>query len=329
MADRIVLTDGGPGTNHDVRDPKVWFDAEARLYRMVLGASVDGDPAILLHSSPDGESWSFTSVLYRAPPRFREGGARCAECPDFFKVDGHWVLVAGFVGFTEPETKRHNLIYAISGTFADGVFTPYSDELQELDFGTDFYAMQSFADGDRQLALAWLFNWEFRKPAGSSYSGEMSLPRILGVDANRRLTMRPEPRYQALRAAPLKVENGDVRLANPDDPVELALSGDLAGLIIRLTSSTGGEVEIAEAGGRLFVRAPEDDGRIIYRSAPLALTGLTIFFDRGVVEIFANEGAVCGTRRSYGAIDAARLTVTAPGVHRVEAWRLASGWDGQ
>ena len=83
---------------HDVRDPKVWYDDEAGLYRMVLGSAVDGDPAIVLHSSLDGHAWSFTAVLYRAPPQFRAGGARCVECPDFFRLGDHWVLIAGFVG---------------------------------------------------------------------------------------------------------------------------------------------------------------------------------------------------------------------------------------
>jgi beta-fructofuranosidase len=326
VANRLVLSEGAPGTKHDSRDPKVWFDAEAHLYRMVLGASIEGDPAILLHSSTDGLSWSFTSVLYRAPAHFRQGGARCAECPDFFEVDDHWVLIAGFVGYAEAETRRHNLIYAITGSFADGVFTPYSDALQELDFGTDFYAMQSFRDGGRQLALAWLFNWEFRKPPGSTYSGEMSLPRVLGVDAERRLTMLPEPGYRRLRADEIVIDKGAARLDPMRDPIELELGGNLAGLVICIAASNGGEVEIAERDGRLHMRAPEDDGTILYRSAGLELSDLRLFVDAGVIELFANAGAVCGTRRSYAATDVARLTVSAPGPFRARAWRLRSVW---
>jgi sucrose-6-phosphate hydrolase SacC (GH32 family) len=65
-------------------------------------------------------------------------------------------------------------------------------ELQLLDFGTDYYAMQSFEAGGRQIAFAWLFNWEYRKPEGSAYSGEMSLPRVLSLSEDRkRLRMLP------------------------------------------------------------------------------------------------------------------------------------------
>lgn len=325
---QVVLTAGGPGTAHDVRDPKVWFDEDAGLYRMVLGAAVDGDPAILLHNSHDGFTWEFDSVLYRAPKRFREGGARCAECPDFFRLDGHWVLVAGFVGYTEAETGRHNLLYAIVGAFEDGVFKPHSDELQELDFGTDYYAMQSFWDGERQLAVAWLFNWEFRKPEGSAYSGEMSLPRLLSIKSSK-LLMQPEPGYRRWRDSSLAVGAESVTMPPNGEAIELSLSGDLSGLCVRGQSYNGAEFELEERDGHLHLRVPEDaQGSITYRSASLSLTQVTLFYDRGVLEVFANSGEVCGTRRTYklGAL-ASLLVKTKSGAIAAEAWSLNSVWQ--
>ena len=327
VVNRVVQTEGGPGTAHDVRDPKVWYDDEAGLYRMVLGAAVDGDPAILLHSSFDGHAWTFTSVLYRAPSRFRAGGARSAECPDFFRLGEHWVLIAGFVGYTESETGRHNLLYASIGTYSNGAFTPYSDDLQELDFGTDYYAMQSFWDGERQLALAWLFNWEFRKPAGSAYSGEMSLPRILSVNADRQLTMRPEPGYKILRSERL-VEKGELlSIPNRQDAVELDLRGDLTGLHIVGRSSIGTSFSLRHEGAALRIEVPEDlGGTIIYRSEDVALKSVHLFFDRGVIEIFANDGSVCGTRRTYQMDDLSELEVRANSIETVDVWQLSSAW---
>ncbi|MFB2605209.1 glycoside hydrolase family 32 protein, partial [Rhizobium phaseoli] len=58
-ANRFVLVDGPPGSAHDFRDPKVWYDAERRVYRMVLGAAIDGDPTVLLYGSDDGADWKF------------------------------------------------------------------------------------------------------------------------------------------------------------------------------------------------------------------------------------------------------------------------------
>ncbi len=329
VANELVLECTPPGVSHDFRDPKVWFDESAACYRMVLGSAVDGDPAILLYNSNDGNQWSFASVLYRAPAKFREGGARCAECPDFFVVDGHWVLVAGFVGYTEAETGRHNLLYAATGDFREGAFVPYSDELQELDFGTDYYAMQSFWDGQRQLAFAWLFNWEFRKPEGSAYSGEMSLPRVLKVDAGKHLIMQPEAGYKRLRQKRLDRPTENRIIASLSDAVELSLRGTLVDVAIEGVAANGSSFLLKTEGGKLVVSLPEDDGHIVYRSGNVDLRDLTLFFDRGVLEIFANDGLICGTRRTYRMTDLVSIEVR-PGadttIAHLEAWSLRSAW---
>lgn len=328
-ASRHVLEYGPPGSAHDFRDPKVWYDVERGAYRMILGAAIDENPAVLLYHSQDGLDWTFLSVLYQAPEHFRKHGARCVECPDFLEIDGHWVLVMGFVGFTDPETGRHNLLYAATGTFADDAFRPYASELQELDFGTDYYAMQSFEAGDRQLALAWLFNWEFRKPAGSVYSGEMSLPRVLGIDDARRLTMLPEKGYQSLRLQAIEQSAPDRFRPEDGAPVELALRGELNGIRIVGKGPDGAEFVVAHDGGRLVVSVAEDKGDIVYRSAPLDLCQIAIFFDHGVLEIFANDGAVCGTRRSYGIVALQSIEIAGSadiGIATCEAWNYRSAW---
>lgn len=330
IANQLVLDRAPAAASHDFRDPKVWYDEDAGHYRMVLGSAIDGDPAILLYNSDDGDTWEYSSVLYRAPARFREGGARCAECPDFFVVDGNWVLVAGFVGYTEAETGRHNLLYAVTGDFRDGVFSPHSDGLQELDFGTDYYAMQSFWDGQRQLAFAWLFNWEFRRPEGSAYSGEMSLPRVLTVGEDRLLRMQPEAGYRKLRQKRLDRPTDDRILTSLSNAVELSVRGQLNDLVIEGVASNGNTFEVRSEGNRLLVAVPEDNGSIVYRSSELDLKDLTLFFDRGVVEIFANGGTVCGTRRSYKLIDLRSIEVKSGAntkIDRLEAWSLRSAWE--
>jgi beta-fructofuranosidase len=296
---------------------------------MVLGAAIDGDPAVLLYGSEDGNDWQFLSVLYRAPEHFRRHGARCVECPDFFELDGRFVLVMGFVGYTEPATGRHNLLYAQVGNFADDRFKPLSEELQELDFGTDFYAMQSFRAKERQIAFAWLFNWEFRKPAGSPYSGELSLPRVLGLDAQSHLTMMPEEGYQRLRSRALTQTAPYQFACEPDRPIELSLAGNLDGIQIIGLSIGRESFRLTHISGRLELTVAEDTGDIRYRSAPLTLEQLTLFFDRGVVEVFANGGAVCGTRRTYKIAGLTSLELApADGIHieTCEAWSYNSAW---
>lgn len=325
VASALVLADGPAGAAHDIRDPKVWYDDRAGHYRMVLGSAIGGDPAILLYNSVDGDNWDFASVLYRAQPEFRYGGARSAECPDFFEIGGHWVLVVSFVGYTEAETGRHNILYAAVGSFEGGVFTPYSDQVQELDFGTDYYAMQSFWDGERQLALAWLFNWEIRKPAGSVYSGELSLPRVLMLDQHRRLLMNPEAGIATLRTRRLEPAGGGY-LPAEGCAVEIWLTGQLDDLTLVGTSASGEAFTLKYGGGRLALELPEDDGTISYRTMCSELTDLRLFFDRGVIELFANGGLICGTRRSYRIIDLASLCTVTTGPASIDVWEYKSAW---
>lgn len=86
---------------------------------------------------------------------------------------------------------------------------------------------------------------------------------------------------------------------------------------------------IAHVSGRLVISVAEDAGEIEYRSTPLSLGNLTLFFDRGVLEIFANDGAVCGTRRTYKNTALIRLEVTPSDATRIEvceAWSYNSVW---
>jgi beta-fructofuranosidase len=298
------------GVEHDFRDPKVWWDEAAGAYRMVLGAALHGDPAVLLYGAANLHDWTYLGPLYRAPAQYRERGARAVECPDFFPLDGKWVMVMSFVGYTEPASGRHNLLYALVGEFRDDRFEPDSDELQLLDFGTDFYAMQSFAAEGRQLAIAWLFNWEYRKPSGSPYSGEMSLPRELRLDRAGRLCMLPVVELDIAWPAKAVPEAPDGAFALDDAPFELELTGELEGTQIVATQAGAPSFEVLITDGRLAIRLPQDDGRIVYEAPLGAARDLRIFHDRGIIEVFADHGATCGTRRNYSNVAPDRVEVS-------------------
>lgn len=295
------------GVYHDFRDPKVWWDDTAGAYRMVLGAALEGDPAVLLYGSENLIDWTYVGPLYRAPDHFRKEGARAVECPDFFKLKDKWVLVMGFVGHTDPETGRHNLLYALVGDFVEDQFIPDSSNLQLLDFGTDFYAMQSFEADGRQIAIAWLFNWEYRKPPGSPYSGEMSLPRELSLSDDGLLCMTPVAELDAAWPADALKPESETDLK--DAPFDLQLTGSLEGTTIRASQLGSLSFEISVSENILRVTLPQDDGSIRYHADVTGARDLRVFHDRGVLEIFAKNGAICGTRRSYQLIAPDKLDI--------------------
>lgn len=319
---RIVLEQRPPGVEHDFRDPKVWWDKAAGAYRMVLGASILGDPAVLLYGSEDLSNWNYLGPLYRAPSIYAAQGARAVECPDFFPIDGKWVLIMGFVGHHDPKSGRHNLLYGLVGDFVDDRFKADTEAMQLLDFGSDFYAMQSFSTGGRQIALAWVFNWESRKPAGSPYSGELSLPRELSLDARKRICMRPTDEVSAaLTSLPL-APSEPCKYVLSDALIDVRLNGLLDGTKITATQAGQLSFSIAVEGSQVWVHLPQDDGSIRYAALLSETTDLRVIHDKGIVEIFADGGAVCGTRRNYVNIRPDQLVIRSSARVDVLAARL-------
>jgi beta-fructofuranosidase len=138
--------------------------------------------------------------------------------------------------------------------------------------------------------------------------------------------MNPEAGIAALRTRRLDPANG--RYAPADGcAVEMSISGQLNGLILVGTSTSGETVRLTHGGDGLILELSEDDGRISYRTRCSELTDIRLFFDRGVIELFANGGLICGTRRSYRVVDFASLWTSAEGAASIEAWEYSSAWS--
>lgn len=173
----------------DFRDPKVFLH-EGRLY-MVLGGSNGTDNVVFLYEGSDVFHWKQKSVLYEIPSIV----GRMPECPDFFPLGDKWVLTCSPMYY---EALGHTAA-AIVGTmdFASGRFT--AESFQAVDYGTDFYASQSFlaADGVTRLAVAWNGEWPwmtffsgYGETAHEGWRGLMSAPRRLTLEDGR-LTAYP------------------------------------------------------------------------------------------------------------------------------------------
>ncbi|WP_053240022.1 GH32 C-terminal domain-containing protein [Pleomorphomonas koreensis] len=318
-----IIEERPKGVYHDFRDPKVWWDDAAGGYRMVLGASLDGDPAVLLYGSVDLSEWTYLGPLYRAPKEYAEAGARAIECPDFFPLNGKWILLMGFVGLTEASTGRHNLLYALVGNFVNDAFIPESVELQVLDFGTDFYALQSFRAEDRQIAFAWLFNWEYRKTAVSPYSGELSLPRQLCLDERNRLSMRIAEEFETAVRKEILTPDRDDGYAIGKYPFEARLSGPLEGTTIKASDANRLSFELTVRDGMISVRLEQDDGSIRYAARLDTADDIRVIYDAGIVEVFADGGRVCGTRRSYANTSPDHIRISSLAKVTVSALHLA------
>ena len=135
------------GLTCHVRDPKV-FAYEGRYY-MVLGArTLEDKGEVLVLESTDKLRWTHINTLTTPEPF-----GYMWECPDLFCLDGQWYLAVSPQGID------------CQNVYGCGWFAIYGDwrgdctlsEFHELDAGFDYYAPQSFVDGNgRRIQISWM-----------------------------------------------------------------------------------------------------------------------------------------------------------------------------
>jgi beta-fructofuranosidase len=268
------------------RDPCVW--REGATWWMAVGSGTkDKTGAVLLYKAakPTGDDadWTYAGPLFtekgngKATPDTVDAGTMF-ECPDFFALDGHHVLLYS--------TERK--VYWLTGTLDQATmrFTPQQRGL--LDSGA-YYAPKSFA-GPRQERILWGWIPE-RRPkeeyVAAGWSGVMSLPRVLHVDTSGRLTMRVAPQVDKLAGAMKAIGTG-ANLPGLQAKIEAKLA-DGGALVLRMGDAE--VLSLTRRGSALLVGETATD-------LPQPDAALTLYVDASVVEIFAGDQAA-HTARVY------------------------------
>ena len=183
----------------DFRDPKM-YKREDGSYDCVVGnRGADGSGQILLYTSPDGFQWNFKKVLTANHSRF----GSMWECPDFFRLDGKWVLLTSPQDMLPQGFEYHNGngTLCLIGDYDQETDTFTEEHNQSIDYGIDFYAPQTVETPDgRRVMIGWMQNWDacgIRTPQ-ELWSGQMSLPRELSIQ-NGRLYQRPVRELETIR----------------------------------------------------------------------------------------------------------------------------------
>ena len=202
----------------DFRDPKLWKEADGTFRCVVGNRPADGSGQILYYSSSDGFHWKFESVLAENKNRF----GLMWECPDFFALDGKYVLLTSPQDMLPSGFEYHNGngTLCLIGGFDEQGKTFQEERNQAIDYGIDFYAPQTLLTPDgRRLMIAWMQNWDTLSIASlkAPWFGQMTVPRELSVK-NGRLYQWPVRELNALR-------RGRVSYQNLDFEGELILEG--------------------------------------------------------------------------------------------------------
>lgn len=240
------------GVVTDFRDHCLERDGEG--WRMLVGAGIDDRGAVIGLKGRDLEHWSQPWVY--ADTQTCPIPGVVYECPDSFEVDGHRILVISSI-----EAPDDSTVYWSLGSEIEDCFT--SEQAERFDLGSGlFYAPQSYvAEDGRRLMFGWLRLHLTPRLEGRDWIGAMSLPLEVNADEEG-LRVRPAREVDAARGEQLG--EGDDQLDDLGDVFELEVSA--------------GEGPVTLTGGE--------------RSLELDLSGfngeLQLFFDRGIVEVFAD-----------------------------------------
>ncbi len=333
------------------RDHAVWRDDG---WHQVIGSGIRGVGGTALHyTSPDLIRWRYRGQLLTGDAELT--GAMW-ECPDFFPLGDQYVLmVSAHPGATA-------VVYWV-GPYAAGAYD--GAYRGRVDMGTCFYAPQSMGD-DKGRRLMWGWLREGRPSAAqqaAGWSGTLSLPRVLDLDAAGRLRSVPGPELRALRGRRHTVGSLDL---NGDQSHTLAgVTGGSLEIVAEFAPSATGKVGLgvfcspdgAEqtqitynfVNDRLELDCQDSSldlttdrgvsGGPLFRDANAPLR-LHVFLDGSVIEVFAN-GRAAATRVYPTRPDSVGVTVfgseprgselyDTPADLRLtslEAWEMGAIWD--
>ena len=220
-----ILSKAPNGINpHDFRDPKVWKQGE--LFYMVTGVTdgvsnliepsnydINGFGKVCLHRSTDLKNWEFVNYLVESKGEL----GTMLECPNFFPLDGKWVLLYSPMGLLERQ-----VIY-LTGDFDEVTGKFHWTTMGSVDWGFDYYAPQHFQDNQgRNLIMAWIGSWPFMPWCRGEYDttdlgwyGGISIPRQINLCSDGKLRSQPIQEFETLRNSPRLYDQKVIEENNP------------------------------------------------------------------------------------------------------------------
>lgn len=303
----------------DFRDPKVFWYAPAKKWIMLT--VLPQEHKVLFYSSPNLKQWTYLSEFGPA------GDVNDIwECPDLVRVpvkkdstQYKWVLI---------NSQQTTMQYFI-GEF-DGVnFRNDNPEgkIYRPDYGPDYYAGVTYnhlPSKHAPVLLGWANNWKYAQDIPTyPWKSAMALPRELSVvNENNEwiLLQKPAASLLSLRGKRTEWKDLDVK-----DLVRLPLKGQQLEIEAEFTPAPENTTAIRLAVGdsnmivigynaaeqKLFVDRsgfnnksfhPEYTSRSKYEAFLEPQKGkisLHIYFDKSIIEVFANDGRVVMTTEIF------------------------------
>lgn len=196
----------------DWRDPFVFYDEEAKIWRMLITARRDSGPlrrrgVIAQQTSTDLQSWEPAPTFWD-PKRYV-----ALECPEVFAWGDWWYLV--YSEFSDKFTTRYRMSRSVNGPW----IVPSHDSID----GRAFYAAKSAARDGRRLFFGWIPSREDSHDDGAwQWAGTLSVLEATQLEDGT-LAFHPTPELRQTFGGVLENLAPGTVLSAPDS-YQLALT---------------------------------------------------------------------------------------------------------
>ncbi len=192
-----VISHQPEGYTSHFRDPKV-FSHNDKYYAIIGAQTNDEFGKLLLYQTTDIVNWHYLGEIKTKLNQF----GYMWECPDYFELDGHDVIMFCPQGIESEEDKYQN-IYQSGYLIGDLNFETLNfdhEAFLELDKGFDFYAPQTFlGEKGQRILIGWMGLPDTTYPTDDEgWAHCLTLPRVLNIE-NGKLKQRPIKSLEKLR----------------------------------------------------------------------------------------------------------------------------------
>lgn len=282
-----------------VRDPKVY--TQDGVDYMVLGARTkesEGQVEVFRSEDDSLKHWKHASTI-----RPKDDFGYMWECPDLFDLDGHLLLITCPQGVRQDGIHYENLYQ--NGWFEvgrdldhDQVVWPFT----ELDYGSDFYAPQTFEDEKgRRILIGWMAipEVDYTNPTvEKGWQHALTLPRVL-TWKNGQIYQQPIEEIEALREEEIQIGlPANICMELPSSQIELDLQAPEGDFTIRLRKDCTLSYE-KDSGLFTLDLGESGSGRSARHCEIQDLRRIQIYSDTTSLEIFLNDGARSFSTRIY------------------------------
>jgi len=306
------------GISNDLRDPYV-FKGPDGLWKMVLGSRSSEGGIVLLYETHDKDAATGWTYVGQIASFSNYGAVGVAECPCMLPLkDDLWAMPLSLICYDRP-TRRRNLSLVLIGRFDGKIFTKLHES--ELDYGPDFYAFQGNIDEDgSSFGIAWAAHWPEVRSTDCIMT--MTLPRRLEWRGDH-LATPPFHETRTLRQEILGdfSKTSHISLPEATAEIEIELKPD----------ETKFDIHFDIKDHHMVFTIDNDTLSLCYDShatSPLYRAKgkprhLRIFVDIGLVEIYADDGRWCFTKRIGNMEKVNFVSVSTPSkVKKSSVWHL-------